>query len=61
MGLLKIQNLVHEYRAIRVQLPKKTNGAQSSIKRSLYHQKILVVELNALLRVHEKTFTILDP
>jgi hypothetical protein len=33
MGLSKIQNLEHKYGATKTQLPKKINGAQSSIKR----------------------------
>jgi hypothetical protein len=32
MGLLKIQNLEHKYRATRAQLPRNKNGTQSSIK-----------------------------
>ncbi len=33
MGLSKIQNLEHKYRATKSQLPKKTDGAQSSIEK----------------------------
>jgi hypothetical protein len=33
MGLSKIQNLEHKYKATKSQLPKKTDGAQSSIEK----------------------------
>jgi hypothetical protein len=33
MGLSKIRNLKNKYGATKTQLPKKTNGAQSSIER----------------------------
>jgi hypothetical protein len=33
MGLLKIQNLKHKYEATKTQLPRKTNGAQSSTQK----------------------------
>jgi hypothetical protein len=31
MGLLKIQNLEHEYKTTKIQLPKKVDGEQTSI------------------------------
>jgi hypothetical protein len=31
MGLLKIQNLEHKYRVTKAKLPRKIDGAQSSI------------------------------
>jgi hypothetical protein len=33
MGLLKVWNIEHKYIAIKTQLPKKTNGAHSSIEK----------------------------
>jgi hypothetical protein len=33
MGLLKIQNLKPKYKATKAQLPRKVDGAQSSIER----------------------------
>jgi len=41
MGLLKIQNLKHIYRATKAQFPRKVDGAQSSIdKRPIPPKKI---------------------
>jgi hypothetical protein len=34
MNLLKIRNLKHKYGGIRIRLPRKANGAQSSIEMS---------------------------
>jgi hypothetical protein len=39
MGLSTIQNLEHKYKAIRTQLPKKTNGAQFSVERKFIPPK----------------------
>jgi hypothetical protein len=61
MGLLKIWNLKHKYTTTKTQFPIKVNGAQFSIKKNLYHQKILVIELDVLLRDLENTPMILDP
>jgi len=33
MGLSKIQNIEHKYKAAKGQLPRKVDGAQSSIER----------------------------
>jgi hypothetical protein len=33
MGLLKIQNVEHKYGTTKTQLPRKIDGAQSSIER----------------------------
>jgi hypothetical protein len=33
MDLSKIRNLKHKYKATKAQLPKKANGAHSSIKK----------------------------
>jgi hypothetical protein len=33
MSLLKIQNLEHKYKTSKTQLPKKVDGAQSSIEK----------------------------
>jgi hypothetical protein len=39
MSLLKIWNLEHKYETTKAQLPKKVDGAQSSIERRLVPQK----------------------
>ncbi len=35
MDLSKIQNLEHKYKATRTQLPRKEDGAQSSVEKRL--------------------------
>jgi hypothetical protein len=61
MGLSKIRNLEHKYEATRTQLPRNADGAQSSIEKCLYHQRISIVEHDASLKGLEKTPMILDP
>jgi len=60
MNLLKIKNLEHKYGAIKTQFPKKDMGHNFPYKKGLYHQRILVIEFDTLLRGLEKTPTILD-
>jgi hypothetical protein len=61
MGLLKIRNLKHKYGTIKTQFPRKTYGAQSSIKRRLISPRILVVKPSPSLKGLKKIPTILDP
>jgi hypothetical protein len=61
MGPSKIRNLEHKYTTTKAQLSRKANGAQSSMKEGLYHQRISIIKPDALLKGLEKTPTFLDP
>jgi hypothetical protein len=58
---IEIQNLEHKYEAIKTQLNRKVNGAQSSIKKKLITLKELEVEPNTSLNNLKKPPMILNP
>jgi len=58
-SLLKIQNLQQKYRVTKAQHLKKADGAHRN--EGLYHQKILVVELDASLKGLKRNPIIMDP
>jgi len=59
MGLSKIQNLEHKYKATRAQVFRKIDGALSSIERRPIPPKD--IDSQALLRGPKKIPTILNP